>query len=68
MFKLLPFLITHEQTLISDEYIRIREQLKDFCIPHVVKSITVPRFCYVELVQPSYDPLNSLEVFYEMHF
>ena len=68
MLKLLPFLTTHEQILISDEYIRIQEQLKDFCIPHVIKSTTVPRFCYTESVRPSYDPLNSLEVFYEMDF
>ena len=31
--------------LISDEYIRIQEQLNDFCTPHVIRSTMVPRFC-----------------------
>ena len=31
MLKRLPFLNTYEQTLISDEYIRIRERLNFLC-------------------------------------
>ena len=41
----LPFLTTHEQTLVSAEYIRIQAQLKDSCTPQVIRNTMVSRFC-----------------------
>ena len=32
----------HELILVSDEYIRIQEQLNNFCTPHVISSTMVP--------------------------
>ena len=43
--KKLPFLNTREQMLVLDEYIRIQEQLKQFCTPHVIRSTMVSRVC-----------------------
>ena len=58
MLKYLLFLTDHELTLIADEYIRIQEQLKHFCTPHMIRSTMVPRFCLFELVWPSYGFCN----------
>ena len=32
----------HELILVSDEYIRIQEQLNNFCTPHMISSTMVP--------------------------
>ena len=68
MLKKLPFLNTHEQTLVTDEYIRIRERLKDFGTPHVIRSTMVSRVCELELVWPSYGLFNVTVSIYEMRF
>ena len=43
--KYLQFLNTREQMLVADEYIRIRELLRDFGTPHVIRSMMVSRVC-----------------------
>ena len=43
--EIIAVLKTREQTLVTDEYIRIRERLKNFCTPHVIRSTMVSRVC-----------------------
>ena len=50
----IDILTTRKLTLVSDEYIRIQGQLKDFCTPHVIRNTMVPSVCLFKLVWPSY--------------
>ena len=33
---------THELMFVADEYIKIQEQLKDACTPHIIMSMMMP--------------------------
>ena len=50
----MPFLTTRKLTLVSDEYIRIQDQRKHFCTPHVIRNTMMPSFCKFEVVWPRY--------------
>ena len=41
---------------------------KNFRTPHMIRNAMVHSFCSLELPQPSYHPINTLQVFYEICF
>ena len=45
---------THKWLPVSGKNIRIRDQLKDFWTPHVIRSTLIPSICKSKLVWPSY--------------
>ena len=52
--KINAILNTCKQLLVSDENIGIRDRLKYFRTPHVIRSTLMPSICKSELVWPSY--------------
>ena len=57
------FLATCEWTLVTYKNIRIQTWCKNIWTPHVIRSSMVPSFCRLELSQPSYRPIKTLQVF-----
>ena len=55
--KINAILNIHKQLLISDENIRIEDQLKDFRNPHMIRSTLMPSICKSELVIAFVKPL-----------
>ena len=51
--KIIAVLNTHKQLLVSDKNIRIRDRLKNFRTPHMIRSTLMLSFCKLELVWPS---------------
>ena len=45
---------TRKQLLVLDENIGIRDRLKYFRTPHMIRSTLMPSICESELVWPSY--------------
>ena len=52
--KIHAILSTRKQLLVSDENIAIRDWLKYFRTPHMIRSTLMPSICKSELVWPSY--------------
>ena len=57
-------LTTREQTLVTNEYIRIRTRQQDIRTPHVMGNTMIPSFRRLELLQPSYRPYKNTESFF----
>ena len=55
--------MTHEQTLVTYENIRIQLRYKNILTPHVIRIPIVPSFCRLDLPQPSYGPIKTQQVF-----
>ena len=58
----MPLLNTREQTLVADEYIRIREWLNDLCTSHVIRSTVVCKVCKLELAWLTYGLCKQCKV------
>ena len=56
-------LTTREQTLVTNEYIRIRPRQQDIRTPHVMGNTMIPSLRRLELLQPSYRPYKNTESF-----
>ena len=59
---------TRKQTLITYENIRAQRQRKNIRTPHMIRSPMVSRFCKLELPQPSYHLIKTVQFFYEIRF
>ena len=64
----MQFLVTREQTLVKYENIRIQRWCKNIWILHVIRSPTIPSFRRLDLPQPSYSFIKTLQDFYKMFF
>ena len=62
------FLTTRELTLVSDEYIRIWERLKEFYTPHMMRNTMVLVFANSSYRGQVMAFVSLLQVFYEMRF
>ena len=60
--------MTHKQTLVLYENITIQRQHKNIYTPHMIRSTMVPNFCKLELPQPSYHSIKTLQVFLQDAF
>ena len=62
------FLATCEQTLEMYEITRVQRRRKNIWTPHVIRSLMVFSFCPLDLPQPSYGIIKTLQDFYEYVF
>ena len=55
--------MTREQTLVTYENIRVQIWCKHIWTLHMIRSPMIPSFCRLQLPQPSYRSIKTLQVF-----